>query len=167
MRQTQKKENKFPVFDLVLILVIALAVAGGVFWVVSRQNIRKTEIVYTVRFSNVSNEYGGRLAEGKTLYLITGEPAGVISDTTVTRSTVRTFDGASSADADVSYTYTETKSDEFSDILATVRVTADEKTGGFFVGAQRIAGGVRVRMMTGGFASEGEILTVLKEEKAS
>ena len=163
MQQTQKKENKFPVFDLVLILVIALAVAGGVFWVTTRQNVQKVDIVYTVRFENVSNEYGGRIAEGKTVYTAAGNEIGVVQSVEVSRSVRRTFDGTVSEERSEPYSYSESVSEEYSNVTATVRVTADEKAGGFFLGDQRIAGGMTVRVMIGGFAADGAILTVEKE----
>ncbi|MBP5230608.1 MAG: DUF4330 domain-containing protein [Clostridia bacterium] len=161
MRQTQKKENKFPVFDLVLILVIALAIAGGVFWVTSRRGVRQTEVVYTVRFSNVDNAYAGRFAEEKTLYLWpSGSPAGVISSATVTRSTERTLDRTPLGEPGETRTYTETKSETNSDILVTVRLTAEASAGGYFIGKERIAAGMEIGFMTGGFAADGEILTL-------
>ena len=161
--QTQKNEKKFPVFDLVLILLVALAIAGGVLWVTSRKNVNNAEITYTVRFSNVNNEYSGKFEEGKQLYTSSGTCIGTIQAVSVTRSTARSFDRTPSPDLNGSYSYSETPLEEFSDVVATVRATADELPGGYFFSSERIAAGMTFRITIGDFAADGEILTLQKE----
>ncbi len=167
MQNNQKKEKKFPVFDLVLILLVALAIAGGVFWVMNRQQVRSQEIVYTVRFEQIGNDYTGLFAEGKTLYATDGTPIGTITAVTVSRSVTKTFDRTPS-EGRTQYAYKEVRSQDSSDLLVTARVTSESKSGGYFVGSLRLAAGLPIRVMVGGFEAEGTVLALTpQEEEAS
>lgn len=156
-----KKENRFPIFDLVLILLIALAVAGGVFWIRQRQNVQKVDVTYTFRMDAVSNDYSGYFAADKTVYSEAGVVLGTISDASVTRAVIRSFDATPASEPDHIYTYSESRSTEKSDVILTVTVTAEKKSGGYFADSVRIAAGNTISVrISGGYIGTGEILTV-------
>lgn len=163
----EQNKKKFPVFDLVLILFVALAIAGGVFWVMNRQKVQKQDVRYTIRFEQVSNEYTGLFAEGKTVYSAeSGDAIGVITAVTVSRSVDKTFDRTPSAERG-QFAYRETRSLNASDLLVTVSVTADSKSGAYFIGNLRLAAGVSLRTIVNGYETEGIILSLEKVEEAA
>ena len=166
MPNAQKKEKKFPVFDLVLILLVALAIAGGVFWVMNRQQVREQDVVYTVRFEGIGNDYTGLFTEGKTVYSTEGVSVGTITAVTVSRSVTRTFDRTPTVDRG-QYAYREIRSQDNSDLLVTVRVKAEGKSGGYFIGNLRLAAGITLRAVVGGFEAEGTILALTPQEEAA
>lgn len=165
--KTTKKKRRFPLFDIAVLLLLALTVIGGSYWATHRQSEVPTgEIVYTVRFAGVDNAYSGTLAEGKTLYSTSGIAMGEIEAVSVTRALEKRFDGSVSLAEGEEYRYTEVRSTEKSDVVITVRVTAEVRDGGCFVSGNRIAAGMTVDAMVTGYLGEGQILTVLTAENA-
>lgn len=156
--KNKKKNWNIPLFDITLLLLIALAVIGGSYWATNRVETPTAEIVYTVRFAGVDNAYSGTLAEGKTLYSNSGIVMGKIESASVTRALKIRFDGSVTDSEE--YRYTETRSNEESDVVITVRVTAEERNGGYFVGGNRVAAGMSVDAMVTGYLGEGLILSV-------
>ena len=164
----KKKEQKrrFPLFDIVLLLLLALVVAAGVYWATTRAEQPTEELLCTVRFSGVDNAYSGTFAEGATLYTSTGEVLGEIRTVTVSRSLEAFFDADTAVpDANGLYAYTYARSGERSDILLTVHVTAEVRDGGYFVGDHRVAAGTLLDAMVTGYRGEGLVLTLTQEEQ--
>ena len=151
----------FTLFDLALVLLLALAAVGGAYWMTHRAETPTEELLCTVRFSGVDNAYSGTFAEGATLYTASGEVIGVIRSATVSRALESSFDAAT-AEPDMNglYAYTYTRSGERSDILLTVHVTAEVRNGGYFVGDTRIAAGISMDAMVTGYLGQGLVLTL-------
>ncbi len=165
-RKTERKKRRFPLFDVALLLLLALAIAGGVYWVAHRGETPTAELVCTLRFSGVDNEYSGMLVEGDMLYASSGEALGEVHAVTVSRAKEAYFD-AQDAEPDAAgiYAYTYTRSDQKSDILLTVHMTAEMRDGGYFVGNNRIASGVFLDAMVPGYRGQGLVLTLTREEE--
>lgn len=157
--KTNKKERKLPLFDIALWTVIVLAVLGGVYVMTHRSQAAATELVYTIRIEDVDNKYSGTFVSGGTLYSESGVAMGKIEEVGVSRATERRFDG-NAVTEEGEYRYIETRSSEKSDVLLTVRVTAEMQNSCYFVGGNRIASGMRVETMVAGYFGEGVILTV-------
>lgn len=163
LKQTGR-QKRFPLFDIALLLVLALAVIGAAYWAANRQGAPTVELRYTVRFSDVDNAYSGNLAEGKTLYTSGGDGVGVIGYVEISRAQEKRFDASATlADGDL-YRYLTTDSSEKSDVTVTVTVTAEKRDGGYFVGDKRIAAGTAHSWMVNGFYGDGLILTVREAE---
>lgn len=158
-KQTKKKFH-LPLFDIALLLLIALAVAAGSYWVSRRGEKESVVVEYTVRFENVDNAYSGALAEAEALFSASGLLMGEVTDSQVTRSVEKTFDLHTSYSEGAEYHYTETASAEKSDVLLTVKVKAVLSDGGYFVEGNRIAAGMSVDAMVAGYIGQGEILRV-------
>ena len=165
--KTKEKKRRFPLFDVALLLLLALVIAAGVYWATSREEQPTEELLCTVRFSGVDNAYSGTFTEGATLYASTGEAIGEIRGVTVSRALEAFFD-ADTAEPDENglYAYTYTRSGERSDILLTVYVKAEARDGGYFVGDHRIAAGTELDAMVIGYRGQGLILTITQEEQA-
>ena len=162
--KTEGKKRRFPLFDVALILLLILVVAAGVYWVTSRGDRPTAELLCTVRFTGVDNTYSGTFTEGATLYTASGESLGEIRTVTVSRSLEAFFDADTAApDANGLYAYTYARSGERSDILLTVRVTAEIRDGGYFVGDQRVAAGIMLDAMVTGYRGQGLLLTLTQE----
>lgn len=159
--KTEGKKRRFPLFDVALLLLLALAVAAGVYWATHREETPTAELFCTVRFSGVDNAYSGTFTEGATLYASSGEPLGEIRQVAVSRALEAFFDG-DTAEPDVNglYAYTYTRSNERSDILLTVHVTAEARDGGYFVGDHRMAAGSTLDAMVIGYRGQGLILSL-------
>ena len=162
--KTEGKKRRFPLFDIALLLLLALVVAAGVYWATHRESRPTEELLCTVRFSGVDNAYSGTFTEGATLYTASGEPLGEIRTVTVSRSLEAFFDAdTAEPDANGFYAYTYARSGERSDILLTVRVTAEVRDGGYFVGDHRVAAGTTLDAMVIGYQGQGLILTLAPE----
>jgi hypothetical protein len=74
MRTDGKQTKKFrlPLFDIALLLLIAIAVAGASYWVSTRGDTETAVVEYTVRFEQVDNSYSGALAQAKELFFASG-----------------------------------------------------------------------------------------------
>ena len=162
MRTDGKQTKKFrlPLFDIALLLLIAIAVAGASYWVSTRGETETAVVEYTVRFEQVDNSYSGALAQSKELFSASGLSMGEVVTSRVTRSTEKTFDLHTSYVEGGEYRYNETGSANKSDVLLKVRVTVEVRNGGYFVQSNRIAAGMTVDAMVAGFAGQGEILSV-------
>ena len=162
--KTEGKKRRFPLFDVVLLLLLALVVAAGVYWATHREETPTAELLCTVRFSGVDNTYSGTFTEGATVYTSSGELLGEIRAVTVSRALEAFFDGdTAEPDASGLYAYTYARSGERSDILLTVRVTAEARDGGYFVGEHRVAAGTMLDAMVTGYRGQGLILTLAQE----
>ena len=165
--KTEGKKRRFPLFDIALLLLLALVVAAGVYWATSREEQPTEELLCTVRFSGVDNAYSGIFTEGATLYTSTGEVLGEIRKVTTSRALEAYFDaGTAEPGENGLYAYTYTRSGERSDILLTVRVTAEVRDGGYFVGDHRVAAGTALDAMVTGYRGQGLILTLKQEEQS-
>ena len=162
--KTKEKKRRFPLFDVVLLLLLALVIAAGVYWVTTRDEQPTAELLCTVRFSGVDNAYSGTFTEGETLYTSSGEVLGEIRAVTVSRALEAFFD-ADTAEPDENglYAYTYARSGERSDILLTVHVTAEARDGGYFVGDHRVAAGTALDAMVIGYRGQGLVLTLTQE----
>ena len=162
MRTDGKQTKKFrlPLFDIALLLLIAIAVAGASYWVSTRGEVETAVVEYTVRFEQVDNSYSGALAQSKELFSTSGLSMGEVVTSRATRSTEKTFDLHTSYVEGGEYRYNETGSANKSDVLLKVRVTVEVRNGGYFVQSNRIAAGMTVDAMVAGFAGQGEILSV-------
>lgn len=155
------KKWAFTLFDLALVLLLALAAVAGAYWATHRAATPTEELLCTVRFSGVDNAYSGTFTEGATLYTPSGEVIGAIRSVAVSRALESSFDAATAEpDANGLYAYTYTRSGERSDILLTVRVTAEVRDGGRFVGDTRIAAGIPLDAMVTGYLGQGLVLTL-------
>lgn len=159
---TKRNRRRLPLFDVALLLLLIIALIGGLYWATHRTAAPECELTYTIRFAAVENAHSGSFAVGKSLYLWSENDSGrtaigsiVYAD--VTRAKVYTFDPATATEP---YRYTQTRSTESSDILITVRVVAQERDGGYFVNGVRIAAGMTLPAMVDGYLGEGRILTV-------
>ena len=162
--KTEEKKRRFPVFDIALLLLLILVAVAGVYWAMNREQQTTAELLCTVRFSGVDNVYSGTFTEGATLYTSSGDLLGEIRTVTVSRALEAFFD-ADTAEPDASglYAYTYARSGERSDILLTVRVTAEVRDGGYFVGEHRVAAGTTLDAMVIGYRGQGLILTLTQE----
>lgn len=158
--QQTKKKFRLPLFDIALLLLIAIAVAAGSYWVTQRGETETAVVEYTIRFEQVDNLYSGALAEAKELFSASGLSMGDVKSARVSRSVEKSFDLHTSYVEGGDYHYSETDSELASDVVLTVRVTAKLQNGGYFVENNRIAAGMTVEAMVAGFAGHGEILTV-------
>lgn len=166
--KTEGKKRRFPLFDVALLLLLALVVAAGVYWATHREETPTAELICTVRFSGVNNAYSGTFTEGATLYLPSGEPLGEIRTVTVSRALEAFFDAdTAEPDANGLYAYTYARSNERSDILLTVHVTAEARDGGYFVGDHRVAAGIMLDSMVIGYRGQGLILSLAMEGEQS
>ena len=167
-RKTERKKRRFPLFDVALLLLLALTVAAGVYWVMHRGETPTAELVCTVRFSGVDNAYSGTFAEGETLYTSSGAVLGEVRAVAVSRTMEAYFD-AQDAEPDAAglYAYTYARSDQKSDVLLTVHITAEMRDGGYFVGSNRIASGVFLDAMVPGYRGQAMVLTLTREEEQS
>ncbi len=160
-KQTKKK-FRLPLFDIALLLLIAIAVAAVSYWVTTRGETEMAVVEYTIRFEQVDNNYSGALAEAKELFSDSGIIIGEVISSQVSRSVEKSFDLHTSYVEDGEYHYAETGSATESDVVLTVRVTVKLQNGGYFVEGNRIAAGMTVEAMVAGFSGEGEILTVAR-----
>ena len=159
--KTKEKKRRFPLFDIVLLLLLALVVAAGVYWATNREDQPTEDLLCTVRFSGVDNAYSGTFTEGATLYTASGDAIGEIRTVEVSRAMEAFFDGdTAEPDASGLYAYTYARSGEKSDIVLTVRVTAEFRDGGYFVGGTRVAAGITLDSMVTGYHGQGLILTL-------
>ncbi len=163
LKQTGGKK-RFPLFDIALLLLLALAVIGAAYWAANRQGAPTVELRYTVRFSDVDNLHSGNLAEERTLYAEAGDALGVIRSVEISRAREKWFDPTAVPADGESYRYLTADSAEKSDVTVTVTVTAQKRDGGYFVGDKRIAAGTEHRWMVNGFCGDGLILTVQEAE---
>lgn len=162
---TQKKQKRrLPLFDIALLLLVAVAIAFGFYWATRHQKVTTAEITYTVRFEDVDNAYSGALAEGKSLYTQHGSPMGSILKAALSRASQETFDTTQVYTEGVEYSYSAVTVEGKSDVLITVRVTAEVRNGGYFVNGNRIASGMEVDAMVEGYLGHGTILTVEQAE---
>ena len=165
--KTEEKKRRFPLFDIALLLLLVLVIAAGVYWATNREEQPTAELLCTVRFSGVDNAYSGTFTEGAMLYTSSGELLGEIRTVTVSRALEVFFDAdTAEPDANGLYAYTYARSGERSDILLTVRVTAELRDGGYFVGDHRVAAGTMLDAMVTGYRGPGLILTLSQEETA-
>ena len=162
-----KQKKKLPLFDIALLLLVAVAVAFGFYWATRHQKVETVEILYTVRFEDVEDAYGGALAEGKSLYTQHGSVMGEILTAKLSRAMAQTFDSTQIYAEGQEYAYTEEPVVGKSDVLITVRVTAEVRNGGYFVGGNRIASGMVVDAMVEGYLGQGTILTVERAENSA
>lgn len=161
--KTKGKKRRFPLFDIVLLLLLALVVAAGVYWATNREDQPTEDLLCTMRFSGVDNTYSGTFTEGAMLYTASGEPLGEIRSVTVSRSIEAFFDGnAAEPDENGLYAYTYARSGERSDILLTVHVTAEVRDGGYFIGEHRVAAGAMLDAMVFGYRGQGLVLTLVQ-----
>ncbi len=158
--QQTKKKSRLPLFDIALLLLIAIAVAAGSYWVTQRGETETAVVQYTIRFEQVDNTYSGALAEAKELFSASGLSMGAVKSAKVSRSIEKSFDLHTSYVEGGDYHYAETGSALESDVVLTVRVTVKLQNGGYFVEGNRIAAGMTVEAMVAGYAGRGEILTV-------
>lgn len=156
-------KKRFPLFDIALLLLLTLAVIGAAYWAANRQGAPTVELRCTVRFSDVDNLYSGNLAEGKTLYTEAGDAIGVIRSVEISRAHEKRFDPSAVPADGESYRYQTVDSAEKSDVTVTVTVTAEKRSGGYFVGDRRIAAGTAHSWMVNGFCGDGLILTVQEQ----
>lgn len=163
--KTEQKKWRFPLFDFALLLLLVLVVIAGAYWAMHRGKTPTEELVCTVRFSGVENTYSGTFSEGMTIYTASGEALGVIRSAAVSRALEASFDAdTAEPDANGVYAYTYTRSDQRSDILLTIQVTAEARDGGYFVGETRVAAGIVLDVMTVGYRGEGSVLTLAHGE---
>ncbi len=156
-----KKKRRFPLFDIALLVLLALAICGGIYWATHRAETPTVELTYTVRFSGVDNAYSGTLSAGKTLYTVAGDEMGKIQSASASRALESRFDGSAvTGDESEQYRYIQTRSTDKSDVVVTVLVTAEARDGGYFVEGRRIAAGMEVSAMVSGYLGTGLILTV-------
>ena len=167
MRTDGTKQKKLPLFDIALLLLLAVAIAFGFYWSSRHQKTETAEIVYALRFENVENAYGGALAEGKNLYTHQGMSMGSILSADLSQATEEVFDSTRSYEEGLEYSYDMIPVPGKSDVLITVKVTVEIKNGGYFVGGNRIASGMEVDAMVEGYLGHGTILSVEKAELAS
>lgn len=166
--KAEGKKRRFPLFDVALLLLLALLIAAGVYWATHREEHLTAELLCTVRFSGVDNGYSGTFAEGEVLYTSSGEVLGEVRTVTVSRALEAFFDGGTAEpDANGLYAYTYARSGERSDILLTVHVTAEVRDGGYFVGDHRVAAGTMLDAMVTGYRGQGLILTLTQEEETA
>lgn len=159
-----KQKKRLPLFDIALLLLLAVAITFGFYWATRHQKVETAEIVYTVRFEDVDDTCGGALAEGKNLYTQHGSPMGEILTAQLSRAYTQTFDSTQSYADGQEYSYASVPVSGKSDVLVTVRVTAEVRNGGYFVGGNRIASGMEVDAMVEGYLGQGTILTVKRAE---
>lgn len=165
-KKEQKKQRRFPLYDVALLLLLALVIAAGVYWATTREEQPTEELLCTVRFSGVDNAYSGTFTEGATLYTSSGEVLGEIRTVTTSRALEAFFDaGTAQPGENGLYAYTYTRSGERSDILLTVRVTAEVRDGGYFVGNHRVAAGTMLDAMVTGYRGQGLVLTLAQTQE--
>ena len=164
MRTDGTKQKKLPLFDIALLLLLAVAIAFGFYWSSHHQKTETAEIVYTLRFEDVENAYGGALAAGKSLYTHQGALMGRILYAELSQATEEVFDSTQTYGEGQEYAYSAVPVSGKSDVLITVTVVAEVRSGGYFVGGNRIASGMEVDAMVEGYLGQGTILTVEKAE---
>ena len=155
-----ESSRRLPLFDIALLLLLAVVIAFGLYWATRHQKVTTAEITYTVRFEDVDNEYSGALAEGKSLYTQHGSLMGIILEAKISRALEQTFDSTQAYTEGAEYSYSTVTIQGKSDVLITVKVTAEVRNGGYFVGGNRIASGMEVDAMVEGYLGQGTILTV-------
>ncbi len=158
--QQTKKKFRLPLFDIALLLLLAIAVAGGSYWVSRRGDKETVTVQYTIRFENVDNAYSGAVTQAEELFSVSGTRMGEVKSARVTRSVEKTFDLHTSYEESGEYFYTETPSEDHSDVCLIVSVEAELIGGGYFVNGNRIAAGMTVDAMVVGYTGQGEILSV-------
>ncbi len=157
-------KRRLPLFDIALLTVLIFGVLGIAYLVTHRAEAPTTELVYTIRIEDVDNAYSGTYAQGGKLYSASGLVMGEIESVSVARAVDLRFD-ESVLTEDGEHRYIETRSAEKSDVTVTVRVTAEMRGGGYFVGGNRVAAGMCVETMVAGYFGEGTILTVTPIEE--
>lgn len=168
--ETNRKASKrsLPLFDIALLFLLVLAIVGGVYWVMHRETVPQTELVYTVRLSGVDNTHSGSFAIGKTLYLSgeAGTPASIggITHVEINRALEKSF-SSDNLQGNPPYSYTQTRSSEKSDLILTVRVSAQKRDGGYFADGVRIAAGTKLSVMVDGYCGVCSVLTVAEAEQ--
>jgi len=90
--QQTKKKFRLPLFDIALLLLLAIAVAGGSYWVSRRGDKETVTVQYTIRFENVDNAYSGAVTQAEELFSVSGTRMGEVKSARVTRSVEKTFD---------------------------------------------------------------------------
>ncbi len=159
-------KKRVPLFDIAVLAVLIFGVIGVAYLMTHRAEVPTTELVYTVRIEDVDNAYSGTYVQGGKLYSPSGTVMGEIEEVSVARAVDVRFD-ESVLTEDGEHRYIETRSAEKSDVTVTVRVTAELRGGGYFVGGNRIAAGMQVETMVAGYFGEGAILTVTPIEETS
>lgn len=162
--QQTKKKLRLPLFDIALLLLIAIAVAAGSYWVTQRDDRETVTVQYAIRFENVENTYSGAIAEAKELFSVSGTLMGEVASVRVTRSVEKTFDLHTPYEENGEYRYTETPSESHSDIYLIVTAEAELIGNGYFLHGNRIAAGMTVDAMVVGYTGQGEILSVVVAE---
>lgn len=152
------QKRKFPLFDLLLLLVIAAGIAGGVFWFNRRRSESKAEIQYSVTFPEVESAYAGSFTIGKEVFGEDGLRLGSIVRSIGTASVIRTFDRTPKEEG--AYLYRQSRSDALRDVTLTVTVTAERRSDGYYVGETQIAAGLELSMMLNGYAGTCLITSV-------
>ena len=159
-----KQKKRLPLFDIALLLLLAVAVTFGFYWAARHKTTEAVELIYTVRFLCVEDDYGGAFEEEKTLYTKEGVVIGSILEVAHTRSAEQTFNPVQAYVEGEQYSYDSVPVQGKSDVLLTVRVTAEVRNGGYFVNGIRIASGTELDAMVEGYLGHGAILTVEKAE---
>lgn len=162
--QQTKKKFRLPLFDIALLLLIAIAVAAGSYWVTQRDDRETVTVQYAIRFENVDNTYSGAVAEAKELFSASGTLMGEVVSARVARSVEKTFDLHTAYEESGEYHYTETPSESHSDVYLIVTAEAELINGGYFLHGNRIAAGMTVDAMVVGYTGQGEILSVAVAE---
>ena len=122
--QQTKKKVRLPLFDIALLLLIAIAVAAGSYWVTQRDDRETVTVQYAIRFENVENTYSGAIAEAKELFSVSGTLMGEVASARVTRSVEKTFDLHTPYQENGEYRYTETSSERASSEGSTAMASA-------------------------------------------
>ena len=149
------KKKRVPVFDLVLLLLLAAGIAAGALWL-NRSSAQNTvELQYTVTFSEVESAYAGCFSEGKTVYGTDGTPMGTVVGSYGAASVIRTFDRTPKEEG--TYSYRQSRSETLRDVTVVITVQAEKKPDGYYIGETQIAAGFSVRLMVGGYMGEASV----------
>lgn len=153
-----EKKKRVPVFDLVLLILLAAGIAAGVFWFNRKQTQNTVEVQYTVTFCEVENSYAGCFSKGKDLYSEDGVSMGTVSASYGAASVIRAFDRTPKDEG--TYTYRQSRSENLRDVTVVITVSAEKKGDGYYVGKTQIAAGLSMKLMVGGYVGEADVKLV-------
>lgn len=153
-----KPKTRFSFLDFILLLLAALLIVGGI-WFVGREQEKTTiELDCTMTFFGTAQDYVGCFSTGKEVYTADGTPLGTVTRSWGIASETRTFDRTPKDDGE--YSYSGTRSGEKRDQTVVIRIIAEKKENGFYVGETRIAAGLDLSVLMAGYTGTGSIRNV-------
>lgn len=151
-------KTRFSFLDFILLLLAALLIVGGIWFVGREQEKTTVELDCTVTFFGTAQDYAGCFSTGKEVYTADGAPLGTVTRSWGIASGIRTFDRTPRDDGE--YSYSETRSEDKRDQTVVIRLTAEKKDDGFYVGETRIAAGLDLPLLLEGYTGTGAIRNV-------